>query len=668
MLSIKGKKCIVLLSFLFICTLIYIHPVSAATHSLTLTSSGSQDINISASAGTAISSDSINVSTTCRYGYNFTLSTSVSNNNLYLNGDISNNASGTYFSPVDGTTALNSSTNKWGYYYNSSASNTPTSTSIFSPVPTLSSPATIKTPLTTPASSNINDSFKIYYGVNSAPSMSVGTYKMIPDTNNSNNDGTIVYTTTIADACTQYTVHYNPTGTNMGTSITGTGTVADQTMYEGVATNLTNSYFTGPTVSGTTYYFTGWNTAQDGSGTAYTRGQSVTDLTTVGNTITLYAQWTDCPGNRICYSANGTGITGEMGNQSVTSSVTSATLYAPNFKRDNYGFAAWNTKADGTGTNYGPNGTIEFTVGQYSTGGLRLYAKWIASAGNMQGWACPNNTNMPIGTVTALKDTRDNDVYAVAKLADGKCWMIENLRLADKDSNNNDIDLDSTNTHNPSTPLNNSWYYENQQGTLTTSNHLSATSDPTSTNPDTAWCYQINSSDCINQSMLATNNTTLYTSNTASSYSTSSNVYSYGNYYNWYSATAGHGTYNKYDNTSGDICPAGWHLPTGEDATGEFGLLDIALGGTGAHSNSSTTPTGTTMSLAYRTYPNNYVYAGVVYGASIINRSSYGYYWSASGTSSSDAYGMYLYSAEIYPGMSRFNKYLGRMVRCIAGN
>ena len=90
----------------------------AATHSLTLTSSGSQSINVSASSGTAISSDSINVSTTCRYGYNFTINTSVNNNNLYLNGNSSNNASGTYFSPVDGTTALNSSTNKWGYYYN----------------------------------------------------------------------------------------------------------------------------------------------------------------------------------------------------------------------------------------------------------------------------------------------------------------------------------------------------------------------------------------------------------------------------------------------------------------------------------------------------------------------------------------------------------------------
>lgn len=40
------------------------------------------------------------------------------------------------------------------------------------------------------------------------------------------------------------------------------------------------------------YTFTGWNTARDGSGTAYTGGQTVVNLTAVnGGTVTLYAQW-----------------------------------------------------------------------------------------------------------------------------------------------------------------------------------------------------------------------------------------------------------------------------------------------------------------------------------------------------------------------------------------
>ena len=368
----------------------------------------------------------------------------------------------------------------------------------------------------------------------------------------------------------------------------------------------------------------------------------------------------------INYFANASTAVGEMGCQSVSNNA-SVVLWASNFSRTGYGFAGWNDKFDYSGNYYGPNQTITAPA-DVSTNGLSLYAVWIKSAGTIQNWdGCGS---LASGATTALTDERDNQTYAVAKLADNKCWMIENLRLADKDGSNNDINLDSTNTHNPSTPLNNSWYYQNQQGTLTTSNHLSATSDPTSTNPDTAWC-QTNSSNCDDQSMLAINNTTLYTNNTASGYSASSNVYSYGNYYNWYSATAGHGKYGSSYGSSyialGDICPVGWHLPTGKDTTGDFGVLDIALGGTGAYSSPSTTPTGATMSLAYRSYPNNFVYSGYVNGVSVYTRNSNGEYWSASGYSSNGAYLMYFYSTNVAPGTSDTFKYGGGMVRCVAG-
>ena len=43
---------------------------------------------------------------------------------------------------------------------------------------------------------------------------------------------------------------------------------------------------------GVAYAFTGWNTQPDGSGTTYTDGQSVSNLTaTSGGTVNLYAQW-----------------------------------------------------------------------------------------------------------------------------------------------------------------------------------------------------------------------------------------------------------------------------------------------------------------------------------------------------------------------------------------
>ena len=362
---------------------------------------------------------------------------------------------------------------------------------------------------------------------------------------------------------------------------------------------------------------------------------------------------------KIVYHSNASSVQGQMGDQSANNN-TNVTLWASNFKRTGYGFAGWNDKYDYSGTFYGPNQTIT-APDDVETNGLSLYAVWIKSAGTIQNWnGC---SSLAQGSTTALTDERDGNTYAVAKLADGKCWTIENLRL------DNTPELTATNTHNPSLPLNNSWYYKNQQGTLTTSNHLSIASDPTSTNPDTAWCGIYNSSDCVDQSMLATNNTTLFTNNTSSSYDASSNVYSYGNYYNWYSATAGHGKYgSNYEYgyvAPGDICPAGWHLPTGRGATSaEFGALDVAMGGTGAYQSGDA---GIAQSVKWRSYPNNFIYSGYVSGSSVSSRSSSGGYWSASGNNSYDAYHLYLYSSYVYPGTSGNFKYLGRLVRCVAG-
>ncbi len=356
------------------------------------------------------------------------------------------------------------------------------------------------------------------------------------------------------------------------------------------------------------------------------------------------AQPIACTPSKICYQPYANDVTGQMGNQSASNNA-SVTLYASNFKRTGYGFAGWNTAFDYSGTTYGPNETIT-APSDISTNGLSLYAVWIKSAGSLQNWSgCSSLTQ---GSVTALTDEHDGDTYAVAKLADGKCWMIENLRLDDS------AELSSSNTHNPSLPLTNVYG-------STTSNHLSPTTDPT----QTAWCTSI-SSACFNQSMLATNNTTLFTNNTASSYSASSNVYSYGNYYNWYSATGGHGEYGSSYGSGytapGDICPAGWHLPTGKVATGDFGVLDIAMGGTGASQSTAEA------SNRWRTFPNNFVYSGYVNGSFLNGRNSYGNYWSASGSDSYSAYLLSFDSASVNPGTNVSHKYSGRLVRCLLGS
>jgi hypothetical protein len=63
----------------------------------------------------------------------------------------------------------------------------------------------------------------------------------------------------------------------------GTGTMAAQTFLSGIAQNLNANTFTAPADMA----FNGWNTKADGTGTAYTEGQSIT----VSSNTTLYAQW-----------------------------------------------------------------------------------------------------------------------------------------------------------------------------------------------------------------------------------------------------------------------------------------------------------------------------------------------------------------------------------------
>ena len=118
-----------------------------------------------------------------------------------------------------------------------------------------------------------------------------------------------------------------------------------------------------------------------------------------------------------------------------------------------------------------------------------------------------------VPTVT-LTDTRDNNTYTVSKLADGKCWMTQNLRIAGKTI----TPADSNVTAN----------------------------------------YTIPASSI----------------NGFSSYDTS-NAYvdSDGGFYTWYTATADTGTQSMSSgNTTVSICPKGWRLPTSENS-GDFKTL-----------------------------------------------------------------------------------------------
>ncbi len=425
---------------------------------------------------------------------------------------------------------------------------------------------------------------------------------------------------------------------------------------------------------------------------------------------------------KICYYPNGSNVDGTMGCQTIPTSgttdgvsPTSATLLASNFSRTGYGFAGWSNKFDyATNPNqegikfYGPQETITYENGQYvgEGKGLSLYAVWVKSAGNLQDTTkvatlCGTGTgslikaneatNILSQSITALSDSRDNNTYAIAKLADGNCWMIENLRLESTNSDNSTGALaqgygtsttygnfsglaDAESTGFTSTYTANSLYYSGtQEGTA--SIDISIFNSP---------AHRMPHYNNLNTQNRATNPA----GNTFLSGNTKGGMYSYGNYYTWHAAIADltyNGTNNK-STTSTSLCPTGWHLPTGGSVTTsvnvtetpstwrEFYNLGYGIMGSVAndsnagtyayYNNTTTNSSGDTATKAFRKFPNNFLYSGYFEASSASSRGDCGGYWSSTAYSNVSSYILYLHSSRVYPGTNGYNKYRGFSIRC----
>lgn len=138
------------------------------------------------------------------------------------------------------------------------------------------------------------------------------------------------------------------------------GTPAITTQTASSSTNLTSNSFTRPG-----YTFTGWNTAANGTGTAYSNNASYS----FSANITLFAQWS-ANNNTITFDANGG--TGTMSSQSIATDA-SATLNSNTFTRTGYTFAGWATTAGGAVAF--ANGA-SYTMG---TSNATLFAVWNAN-------------------------------------------------------------------------------------------------------------------------------------------------------------------------------------------------------------------------------------------------------------------------------------------------
>jgi uncharacterized repeat protein (TIGR02543 family) len=116
------------------------------------------------------------------------------------------------------------------------------------------------------------------------------------------------------------------------------------------------------TPSRTGYDFVGWNTAQDGSGSAFTASTTVT-----GNT-TVYATWTGKTWT-VTFKANG-GTPSQDITRTVTvpANIVAAGNFPADPSRTGYLFAGWNTQANGSGS--------AFTASTPVTDDTTVYAKW----------------------------------------------------------------------------------------------------------------------------------------------------------------------------------------------------------------------------------------------------------------------------------------------------
>ena len=436
---------------------------------------------------------------------------------------------------------------------------------------------------------------------------------------------------------------------------------------------------------------------------AYISGTQAADTYTGKVKYTLVHPHTEVPSQpqttttgKIQYYANVSDAVGTMNAQNVSSSVT---LLPSNFSRTGYGFAGWSDKFD-YATNpeakfYGPMETITLNTADYTgtNPGLSLYAVWVKSQGNLQDATktasiCNSLTPAPIdgtanlASVSALTDQRDNNTYAIAKLADGKCWMIENMRL------------DNTNSDNSTGAL--------AQGYATNATYGNFAG---LANPESPWANNITTANSLYSTDGADDTINIGTSNAsyrfprynnqntsdrASAPATGANTYSYGNYYTWAAAIADLNNYTSNNasvaNTS--ICPSGWRLPTGGqttvNTTADFYTLGKSImkdsggnsiepdqnasGGYGYYGNSVINTAGNTATAAIRSYPNNFLYSGLVYSGSVSVRGSLGYYWSSTADSNYYAYSLSLDSTSVRPGAGSDYKYSGRSVRCLASS
>ena len=210
---------------------------------------------------------------------------------------------------------------------------------------------------------------------------------------------------------------------------------------------------------------------------------------------------------------------------------------------------------------------------------------------------------VPEVTLTDTRGTQPYETYKVRKLADGNCWMTENLALQNATITSADSNLPSGTTFNlPASGVN-------------------------------EFCTTYDSTNCDGRANVVD--------------AADAQHPEYGTYYNWYAATAGYGQYSTTTEISYSICPKGWKLPT-SGSSGEFQALYDKYN-----------------SQALMQGAPGFILSGRRNGENVEGQNEYGLYWSSMAGNNISAYSLYLGNTNVYPA-NYGRKYFGFNIRCIA--
>ena len=437
--------------------------------------------------------------------------------------------------------------------------------------------------------------------------------------------------------------------------------MSTQTVNANTLASLTTNGFTR-----TGYAFNSWNTEPDGSGTTYTNAaQYYAKVGTETNNVTLYAIWdkvytitfaVDSSNAASIIFGDANGTQAYTNGQTVQAIDGKSYVIGGNYPTK-YGFSSWSVTAgtlensSAASTNYTVSGDATITLtGQEATTSISS----ITTSGSV-----PSNcaTTTPIRNRQLVYDPRDNEAYWVAELCDGKVWMLDNLRL---DLTNSTVinDLSSANTNATDAQL----AYLKGTSTGTTSDQY-----PTAGLSGSEWSSSYSYSVPMVAARFKDNIAPVtygYGSGKIGVYynycATSAGTYCWGNGTSYSGSLTSDPVTDSYRDIEGDICPAGWRLPTGNTNSGTTRITDHG-----------------TLYAAYTnrtaTNPNSFQYnlstplSGYCFGSSQDHLGSDGYFWSSTWNGTSGMYYLQAFSTGAGPNYG-YNRYFGASIRCVLGS